>query len=108
MSIILVFGDGVVLDIVVGVWCDRKGIVNSLWIGRYSNDVVGGEVLNELMRCCWYVVVVVGDYIFMYGGFRGGMCYIVYSIFLILVKEKSVFYEVCSVFIVDEILEKWG
>lgn len=60
------------MDIVVGVWCDRRGVVISFWVGRYSNDVVGGDVINELIRCCCYVVVFVGDFVFMYGGFRGG------------------------------------
>lgn len=106
MSIILVSGDGAVLDTAAGVWCDRKGIVNSPRIGRYSNDAAGGEASNELTRRCRHAAAAVGDHIFMYGGLRGGMCYTVHSTLLILVKEKSVFHEACSVSTVDEILEK--
>lgn len=90
MIIILVFGDVAVLDTAVGVWCDRKGIVNSPRIGRYSNDAAGGEASNELTRRCRHAAAAVGDHIFMYGGLRGGMCYTVHSIFLNLKSKKQV------------------
>ena len=75
---ILVFGGDVVLDTAAGVWCDRKGVVNSPRIGRYSNDAAGGEAANELTRRCRHAAAAVGDHIFMYGGLRGGMCYAVH------------------------------
>lgn len=71
----LVSGDGAVLDTAAGVWCDRKGIVNSPRIGRYSNDAAGGDSANELTRRCRHAAAAVGDHIFMYGGLRGGMYY---------------------------------
>lgn len=76
MKFFLVFGGGAVLDTAAGVWCDRKGIVNSPRTGRYSNDAAGGEASNELTRRCRHAAAAVGDHIFMYGGLRGGMCYI--------------------------------
>lgn len=63
---------GAVLDTAAGVWCDRKGVVTSPRIGRYSNDAAGGEASNELTRRCRHAAAAVGDLIFMYGGLRGG------------------------------------
>jgi hypothetical protein len=37
-----------VLDTVVGVWCDRKGVVTSPRTGRYNNDALGGDAASEL------------------------------------------------------------
>jgi hypothetical protein len=36
-----------ILDIVVKVWCDRKGVVTSPRIRRYR-DALGGDVASEL------------------------------------------------------------
>lgn len=82
-----------VLDTAAGVWCDRKGVVNSPRIGRYSNDAAGGEAANELTRRCRHAAAAVGDHIFIYGGLRGGMCYCL-SIFSSPVKERSVLCDV--------------
>ncbi|XP_024378190.1 serine/threonine-protein phosphatase BSL3 [Physcomitrium patens] len=62
-----------VLDTAAGMWCDRKGVVNTPRIGRYSNDAAGGEASNELTRRCRHAAAAVGDHIFMYGGLRGGV-----------------------------------
>ncbi|KAG5060152.1 Serine/threonine-protein phosphatase BSL3 [Glycine soja] len=62
----------VVLDIVVGVWCDTKSVVTSPRTGRYSADVVGGDAAAELTRCCRHSAAAVGDLIFIYGGLHGG------------------------------------
>jgi hypothetical protein len=37
-----------VMDIVVGVWCDKKGVVTSPCTWRYNNEALGGVVANEL------------------------------------------------------------
>jgi len=62
-----------VLDTAAGVWCDRRGVVTSPRVGRYSNDAAGGDAINELTRRCRHAAASVGDLVFMYGGLRGGM-----------------------------------
>jgi hypothetical protein len=37
-----------VLDIAVGVWCDRKGVMTSPCTRKYNNDASSGDVTNEL------------------------------------------------------------
>ncbi len=37
-----------ILDTIVGLWCDRKGVVTSPCIGRYSSDASSGDAANEL------------------------------------------------------------
>lgn len=61
-----------VLDTAAGVWCDRRGVVTSPRVGRYSNDAAGGDAINELTRRCRHAAASVGDLVFMYGGLRGG------------------------------------
>ncbi|KAG0626776.1 hypothetical protein M758_2G150700 [Ceratodon purpureus] len=62
-----------VLDTAAGVWCDRRGVVTSPRIGRFSNDAAGGDAINELTRRCRHAAASVGDLVFMYGGLRGGV-----------------------------------
>lgn len=62
-----------VLDTAAGVWCDRRGVVTSPRVGRYSNDAAGGDAINELTRRCRHAAASVGDLVFMYGGLRGGV-----------------------------------
>lgn len=83
------FDGGAVLDTAAGVWCDRKGVVNSPRTGRYSNDAAGGEAANELTRRCRHAAAAVGDHIFMYGVLRGGMCYVVHQFYLDLPHRES-------------------
>jgi hypothetical protein len=36
------------MDIVTGVWCDRKEVVTSPCTGRYNNDASCGDAASEL------------------------------------------------------------
>lgn len=72
---LLCYCTSAVLDTAAGVWCDRRGIVTSPRIGRFSNDAAGGDAINELTRRCRHAAASVGDLVFMYGGLRGGTFY---------------------------------
>ncbi|XP_074566338.1 serine/threonine-protein phosphatase BSL2 homolog [Curcuma longa] len=62
-----------VLDTAAGVWCDTKSIVTSPRTGKYSADAAGGDAAVELARRCRHAAAAVGDFIFIYGGLRGGV-----------------------------------
>ena len=55
-----------------GVWCDTKSVVTTPQTGRYSADAAGGDAAVELTRRFRYVAAAFGDFIFIYGGLRGG------------------------------------
>ncbi|KAF6150139.1 hypothetical protein GIB67_023094 [Kingdonia uniflora] len=62
-----------VLDTAAGVWCDTKSVVTSPRTGRYSADAAGGDAAVELTRRCRHAAASIGDFIFIYGGLRGGV-----------------------------------
>ncbi|XP_074566466.1 serine/threonine-protein phosphatase BSL2 homolog [Curcuma longa] len=62
-----------VLDTAAGVWCDTKSVVTSPRTGKYSADAAGGDAAVELARRCRHAAAAVGDFIFIYGGLRGGV-----------------------------------
>ncbi|CAI5466783.1 unnamed protein product [Closterium sp. Yama58-4] len=62
-----------VLDTAAGVWCDRKAIVSAARTGRYSADAPGCDASSELTCRCRHAAASVGDFIFVYGGLRGGI-----------------------------------
>lgn len=61
-----------VLDTAAGAWLDRKGVVTTPRIGRYSADSPGGEASAELTRRCRHAAASVGNSVYIYGGLRAG------------------------------------
>ncbi|PWA75872.1 Serine/threonine-protein phosphatase [Artemisia annua] len=55
-----------------GVWCDTKSVVTTPQTGRYSADAAGGDAAVELTRRFRHAAAAFGDFIFIYGGLRGG------------------------------------
>lgn len=62
-----------VLDTAAGAWLDRKGVVTTPRIGRYSADSPGGEASAELTRRCRHAAASVGNSVYIYGGLRAGV-----------------------------------
>ncbi|KAK6929035.1 Calcineurin-like phosphoesterase domain, ApaH type [Dillenia turbinata] len=61
-----------VLDTVAGVWCDTKSVVTSMRTGRSSPDAACENTTVLLMRRCRHAAAAIGDFVFVYGGLRGG------------------------------------
>ena len=60
------------LDTAAGIWCDTKAIVTSARAGSYSANASGRDTSFELIRRCRHAAAAVGDFVYVYGGLRGG------------------------------------
>lgn len=60
------------LDTAAGVWCDTKAIIRSTAAGSYGANTTGGDTSFELIRRCRHAAAAVGDFVYVYGGLRGG------------------------------------